>query len=373
MSLHYQILQTKIELEEFFPQWLELEKSIASYPSFNALLLVNWWKRYCSFQHPRFGKSQKLAVVTAHRDGALVACLPLEILFRKRKFLTVRELVFLSAPFNGMQMDIFQKGLNLEEIRKMVLFALRSTKADILDLTYLPEDSAILDAFPSDIFLHSAYLIIGLGRTYEEVRSSVYTKNLRHILNKFQRRIRECWPQIIGEVTEDREEIRKLGTQIRKVSTSKLLSGMHSIYTDEVIGEEYLNNILNRTSPYCALIRNGEELIAYNMGFVDGKTVYALDAAYDRTFPDAQIIGLGMLAYDEVVKNFASRQLELNMGHGIDNYKFRFTKDYRKTYRLILSGNRILSRLIYRHSAMRIKKNSAAFETQLKKNLNRSE
>ena len=83
------------------------------------------------------------------------------------------------------------------------------------------------------------------------------------------------------------------------------------------------------------------------MGFIQDNVVYAIDAAYNRDFGDSQKIGLGILAYDQLVKRFAGEYSELSMGSGIDDYKFRFTKKSDLTYVLLLKGNKFLSILWY--------------------------
>jgi len=369
MSLTIQIHRSLTEIEKFSGEWHALEQKAGLPGRADLDSLVRWWGRYGHLRSRRLGLEQEPCVVAIRRNGKLAACLPLQRVRRRKRFLSYTELVFLSQPMNGSLLDIVHDGLEPPEVEEAFSLLRRAVDYDVLELAYLPGNSILRRTFTATIHLHSAFPFIAAGNGYEEVRKYSYSQNLKQVLNKFQRRVRESGGGIEGRMLLDREAICAIRDQIARVSLSKLKSpNMHSLYCDPQIGEKYFESIVERPQPYCSVYATSAgDLLAYNLGFRHGDAVYFLDTAYDREFADAQKIGLGILALDQMVRHFAGSCRVIDLGFGLDDYKFRFTKRAVVTSRLLRPGGGWRSLLVYRLLRQRARNGEARLMAALDK------
>lgn len=307
------------------------------------------WRRYGGVESPRSGFKKSPLILLIYDGENLTAILPLMRVERcKMGVLRVSSLEFLTQTFAGGYLDLIHDRMPVERVRCAFKLIHRQFRYDLINLCYLKKDSVLLQAGIGKTCYHSGKVVIPLDMGYERIRSLVYSKNLRHVLNKFHRRIGEAREGIHSEVIEDRKNIIKIQCAIKKVSLSKLNDpGMHSIYQNPMLGETYFDSIVSHEKPFCSVLRAGDELLSYNMGYIMGDVVYAFDAAYNREYAESQKIGLGILTYDNLVRKYAGLYKELDMGFGLDDYKFRFSKRVVFTYSLLMKGNMIKAAILY--------------------------
>ncbi|MBN1472272.1 MAG: hypothetical protein JW925_10865 [Syntrophaceae bacterium] len=313
--------------------------------------LFDWWERYGRIENHRIGYKKRPIILIIHRGEKLVGILPLMKVERfKNRVLRVATLEFLTQSFGGDYLDMIHNGMAIEEIARTFKLIKKQFKYDLIHLCYLKENSLLLQAGLGAVGLHSGKIIIPLDRSYKQIRNEVYSKNLRHVLNKFRRRISESSEKIQSLVIEGGENILKIKDNIKKVSLSKLADlGMHSLYQDTKIGESYFNAIVSQEKPFCSVYLAGDELLSYNIGNVQNGVVCAFDAAYNRCYAESQKIGLGILAYDSLVEKYAEKYRELDMGFGLDDYKFRFSKQVIFTHSLLVKGNTFKAGILFKH------------------------
>jgi CelD/BcsL family acetyltransferase involved in cellulose biosynthesis len=311
--------------------------------------VLGWWRRHGKTDTRRSGFAKMPRVVLIRRDGLLAGILPLMAVQRtKKRLLRLSCLEFLTQSGTGHFLDLIHSGLNGDEVHAVFELLSGRLRFDLLQLCYLREDSVLLGAGIGTIRPHSGKVIIPLNADYDSIRKSVYSKNLRHILAKFQRRIGESGDAIRSRVLEGKQAIAGWKDEIKRVSLSKLEDeGMHSVYRDERNGDAYFASIVAAEAPFCSVFFIADRLLAYNMGYVQDGVAYAFDAAYDRKYAEAQKIGLGILAYDRLVEHFAVRCRELDMGFGLDDYKFRFSKKVVSTRMILIRGNTMKGRLLW--------------------------
>lgn len=311
--------------------------------------IMTWWRRYGAMDTRRTGFHKKPRVVLIHKDGRLAGILPLMMVERtKKKLIRLACLEFLTQSGTGHFLDIIHSALDGDEIRMVFKLIAKRLQYDQIHLCYLREDSILLRAGIGRVHPHAGKVIIPLGSSYDSIRCNVYSKNLRHILSKFQRRINESKDAIQSQVLEGKESIARWKDEIRRVSLSKLEEGgMHSVYQDPQRGDIYFHSIADAEKPFCSIFFNQDQLLSYNMGYIMDDVVYAFDAAYNRKYAEAQKIGLGILAYDQLVEHYAGKYRELDMGFGLDDYKFRFSKRVVYTKSLLIKGNTLKGRMYW--------------------------
>jgi hypothetical protein len=328
----------------------ELEKDGGSL-SFKSL--ANWWGNFGLLNSKRLGYNKEIIIIVLFNNNFARAILPLmEVTRFKKQKIKIRNLEFISQTFNGQILDLIHKGdISIEELNFLIKDIYKKLKFDYINLSYLPKDSLLLkiklNKKDNKSFLHAGKVLIPITDTYDVIRSKTYSKNLRHILNKFNRRISESDSEISSVVIEGSDKIKQYKNEIIKVSLSKLAQeGKHSVYQNENQGNAYFNSIMQMEKPFCALYIENGIVLSYNMGYIENGVVYALDAAYNREYADSQKIGLGILAYDQLVSHFAQQSDFIDMGFGFDDYKFRFSKHIQFTHSLILKGNTFKSIII---------------------------
>lgn len=317
--------------------------------------LLSWWERYGHIANQRIGFNKRPLILLLFQENELRGILPFMKVDRfKKKVLRVSSIEFLTQSFAGSYLDLIHDNMSPEEVEQAFKLIRSQFKYDLINLCYCREGSLLLKVKAGCTGLHAGKVVIPLHASYEKIRSEVYSKNLRHVLNKFRRRISESGQTVRSEVIEGGENIKKLKAEIRGVSLSKLCDpGMHSLYQDPELGELYFDSIIKSEKPFCSVYVADDRLLSYNMGYIKNDVVYAYDAAYDRQYAEAQKIGLGILAYDNLVAKYAAKYRELDMGFGLDDYKFRFSKHVVFTYSLLLKGNTVKSGMIYKHMAQK--------------------
>jgi len=359
VPLNFEIISNpQLEKDRLITAWKEFNGHQIP-EGFTIENILKWWERYVKINNQRVGYDKECKIILVYNDKKLKAILPLMKVVRiKFKYLKVVTLEFLTQSFTDHVLDIIHNDLKIEEVKETFLFIKKSICFDYLNLSYLNEDSVLIKC-SADVFLHAGKVIIPLQKDYETIRKDVYSKNLRHILNKFNRRIAEDQNSMVTEVIEGAENIRKIKNDIIEVSLSKLLEdGMHSLYQNSEFADNYFDELLKKQRPFCSVYFYDNKLVAYNLGYIKDDIVYALDAAYNRVYADAQKIGLGILAYDRIVEMYAGRFNDLDMGFGLDDYKFRFSKKVVFTKTLIMKGNTVRSLLFYKHSNNKLKAES---------------
>jgi|GEM_PF-3531950 len=328
----------------------EIESTFHSIPfPFQSSNILNWWRLYGQTQNYRFGGKKRPIIVFLYKEKQLRAVFPLLLTQRIRKrFVKLNILEFFSQSFCGDFLDLIHNQLRGQEVNEFLFLLKKELKFDYMHLNYLPENSILLNSIVGQDYIHAGKVVIPIDNTYEEIRKSIYSRNLRHILNKSIRRIEESGQNIKAYVLEGAENIYPFKEKIKTVSLSKLKDkGMHSVYVNEEIGDNYFESMMKTEKPFCSVYILGDELMAYNIGYIQGRTVYAFDAAYNRNYAESQKIGLGILAYDRIVEHFATKYDYVDMGFGLDDYKFRFSKKTIFTRSLIVKGNTLKSILIF--------------------------
>ena len=304
--------------------------------------LILWWKTFKNYNTHQLGYNKKIKILVGYKNKHPVFILPLMLVDRYRKKLfKVTSLEFLTQSFNLSFLDLIHVDLNNDDINYIFEFIYSNIKYHYIDLCYLPENSILRKKFKKNVTTHSIYMNIPVKDSYEDIRKNIYSKNLRHVLNKFNRRIKESDINIEGELLLNYNDIIKYKDKIRLVSLSKnKTKNMHSIYNDKVKGNFIFNYILSKENPFCSIYKCENELLAYNLGYIENEVAYAIEAAYNREFSKSQKIGLGILAYDQIVEKLSVVNQYVNMGTGLDNYKLRFTKKGIFSYSLIIKGNK---------------------------------
>lgn len=332
--------------------------------------LIEWWDTFGKYDNTKFGFNKKLKIIVGYRNQKSIFVLPLmQVIRYKKKIARIITLEFLSQPLGGPVMDIIHSNLTPIEVKQVFLKIKKSIKYHYINLSYIPKYSILVETFPEEVMWHTAFLKIPINNSYENIRKQSYSKNLRHILNKFIKRITQFDFEITSKVLIGKSEILPYKDKIINVSLSKLLSNnMQSVYQEKIVGDYFFNRLINKPNVICSIYELEEELLAYNLGFIQDNVVYAIDAAYNRDFGDSQKIGLGILAYDQIVKRFAGEYSELSMGSGIDDYKFRFTKKSDLTYILLLKGNKFLSNFWYWYNNKKLSNNEKKIKDVFIKN-----
>lgn len=330
--------------------------------------LRRWWEYLGEYNNHKIGINKKLFFFIGYKkNDEPYFILPLmRITQIKKKILKLNKIEFFSQTFGGPVMDIIHCDLSPEDIIYIFNYIKKNIKSYYIELAYIPENSILINSFPDNFYLHSASMYIPLDSDYESIRKNIYSKNLRHVLNKFNRRIAEFPGNIKNKIIQNKEEILAYKDKIMNVSLSKINSkGMHSVYENQKIGEYYFSNLILKSNCFCSIYELNDDLLAYNMGFINKDTVYAIDAAFNRNFSDSQKIGFGILAYDQIVREFAGKFKKLDMGHGIDDYKFRFTKKFIPTYYLLLKGNQFLTLFWYSYTKKQLIKREKNLKNSL--------
>lgn len=330
--------------------------------------IFSWWNIWRNTHNNRIGYFKTPYIIVIYKDESPVGILPLMkvVRFRKKVF-PIIFLEFITQPLTGEFLDIFQNELTINEIAHVFKCIKEKIYFDVLQLSYIKDESILLKANLGDVILHSGKILIPLNDSYSAIREKIYSKNLRHILNKFNRRINETKDRIQGKVLVNKDEIFELFEQIKLVSLSKLYNvRMHSIYTEKEFGNTFFKNLLDQDSPFCSIFYVNEKLVSFNLGYIKNNTVYAIDAAYDRTYADSQKIGFGILSYDQLIKHFSGQFDNLDMGFGLDDYKFRFSKKLILTYTLLVRGNSLISSFLHNNQLKKLQKH----ESEIKQKTN---
>jgi len=303
--------------------------------------IIQWWQIYRDMDNNRFGFGKTPCIIVGTENGRVRCVLPLMITKRKKfRYFFLDYLEFYSQSLNAHTLDIIGDNLTKTDILQLFSYISRELKFDIIQLSYLPEKSIIAKTFNDHVRYHAGKVIVPAGDTYENIRIRVYSKNLRHNLNKYIRRINSPDKPVFFEVLDSKEQIEKYKKDIIDISLSKLrYEKMHSIYEDKKLGEKYFRSMMSHPGPYCAIIRDDQGLLSYIMGYVENSVAYALDSSYNKQFGQAQKISMGILACDQLVKHFAGKVKHIDLGPGLIDYKFRFSKHIIITCTLLRVSN----------------------------------
>lgn len=371
MELSFEVItDLQKDTDKLKTAWNSFDKDLIP-DVFDLNNIIFWWQRYGHVNNERIGSNKKCLILLIYNNGNIKAILPLMTVQRvKLKAIKITSIEFICQSFNASVLDIIHNGISAEEVKQVFLFLKKSIKHDFISLSYLQEDSVLLKENTAKVFLHAGKVVIPLEKDYGTIKREVYSKNLRHILNKFNRRIRESGSTIKCEIVEGKDNIKNIKQSIIDVSLSKLVNdGKHSLYQNTEFGNKYFEEIINHEFPFCSVYFDADRLVSYNIGYIKDNIVYALDAAYNRNYADAQKIGLGILAYDKIVEQYAGKNKLLDMGFGLDDYKFRFSKKVEFTNTLLVKGNTIKSPAVYKRVNSKLAADDAGLKQILEKYL----
>lgn len=304
--------------------------------------LITWWEVFKNRNDNEFGYNKQLLILLVYKDNELVAIVPFVHLYRIKYGIKVTFIEFLSQQWGATYIDIVGKNLSKDDIDYIFAWLYSNQKFDSISLKYIPEYSIYQYEHKCYVLSACPYIDMSNYSNYKEYEVATFNKKRRHNFSNALRRAAknnlEINYSIIPFTEAETEEVIRL-------SNSKILDDKHDLYLDTGKKEFMFSiaRILNTEVMF--LTANGMN-IAYKLFITFNNTKFNLNKSYDRRY---NTYSPGNLLQRESIKHSFSEGVSIDcLGTGVDEFKLRFTQDILKIYTLILRGNTLIGKLIYR-------------------------
>jgi hypothetical protein len=299
---------------------LEKIKYSSEFPGNQAAWITNWYSTFKNQDDNDFGIGKKPYIVTAYKENALVAIVPLMKLTRTYfKVFKLQFLEFLGQQWSGMGYDIIRIR-KLEDCfaRELVYWLKRNISFHYLFLKYLPTSSKLKSNFHFFRYAGALFIKPSDFNVYEDFALEVYPRKFREDLRRTLRRVKKDGFEMTVEQCEINEKTLKT---IRSISASKTTDGKSNLYADRLKEGFHLNMYRQHQSKVIFIKFNGKA-VAYGTTIdFNGKRI-GVDAAFDRNY---RRYGVGVHCIDQIIRaSFKDGVQVLSFGLGMDAYKFQF-------------------------------------------------
>lgn len=303
-----------------------------------------WWEIFEQRADQQFGFHKELLIIMLYEKGTLVAIAPLIKLVRKKYGLQFSFIEFLSQQWGSAFMDVIGGSDEPETRMYIIAWLYKNIKFDVINLSYLPENSATLTiADRKHVFKISACPIIPVTnyRSFQEYIDANCSSHHKHNLRTRANRIRR--DGLRYECTQEKVSAENI-EDIYRVSKSKLRDGKTSIYLDEG-KRRFMFGVLSRFAADALFIKLNGRVAAYRLHVYFRDWKICIDAAYDRDFRQ---YGIGSLSLQESIQDSFTKKLSVHCeGAGTDDYKLAFTRQVITIYDCMRAGNTFFSPAVF--------------------------
>lgn len=266
--------------DELLAQWRELADRCSTRFSSRPSYALNWFRT--------LGKG-RLSVATVHRDGVLVALLPLHT--RSRLTVTVRRLT-------GHGLGTVGEALAEDDAALVALVDGLNRRRLPLALTHLPEDSPLVRA----LLDHGGWTlnhqlddvcpvtVLPPGTTAADLRSGRSLKRLRSARNRAGREMGEVTfevvqsPEHFARVWPEMVRVAAVAEAAEKEARLNLTAGVHGEFARSFLSEE-----ADRGALRIVLLRVGGQLAAFDVMILSGGRAEAWLTRFDPAYRDLSV------------------------------------------------------------------------------------
>lgn len=368
MTVSIQRIENTQELLSAESEWKTFEKLSGSAVLTNCYEWIKtYWICFGNINNEAFGSNKRLFILIIRDNGSITAIAPLVIVDRYRRVLKTRIRIkaveFLGQQWAGLYSDI----VSLKEescLGCIIDYLMKNERFDIIRLSYIPGFSHNFRNYEGSMRKFSICSEISINKPYPEIVEESYSKNLRKNMKKYFNKLEKSSIRYV--IKNGYKEIRTIFDEIKKVSGSKLLSDKHDNYMDDNKNRFFTELVKNMQNPYCIAFYEDDTCIAYNIGFLFNRNVYAVDGSYNRNYSNPMNISFGSLVIDRTISNFAQSFSTLYLGPGTDPYKFHFSRKFQYLSSFIHPGNSCMSAFYNRYFTKKIQKTEEDLENTLK-------
>ena len=185
MNLRVECLNTSESFLALEQDWQTLEQECGhSNLTVSFDYLSSWWQVFAGRDDNQFGYDKELLILKVMRGSKLIAIVPLLGLTRRKTLLKVRFVEFLGQQWGATYLDLIGKE-NPELVAESVYNWLAANyRFDILQLSYLPEQTPFFDLDNARATVLSACPEIDLRsyRDYADFSEHRYNSRMRNKL-----------------------------------------------------------------------------------------------------------------------------------------------------------------------------------------------
>lgn len=351
-------------LEEFVSsktEWQKLEQKINNVQITNSYdYLLFFWKNFQGSKFPELGYRRRLFIIFLYKNEELIAVFPFCKIVRKRKIIfDVEYIEFLGQSFFTNYLDIIGKNIGVEDIQYTLSWIRNNSKFDVIQLSHIADfsDSGILDLKENGYpFTYSAELDLSTTNSYEEYKSTFYSKKYRLNINNLYNKIRSSGVDLKIE-WKDFEE--KDMNELRRMADFKLSSGKLNIYdTDEK--SSFLKNVYTTYKAEICFIKFDGVNIGYLVSIFYNDQKFWFDMSFDKNY---KRFWPGNLIFDVVLrKSFDKKAFRNILGWGEDFHKYQFCNKFYTLSKFLVKGNKPLSPLWYSLGKRSFEKMTVSFK-----------
>jgi CelD/BcsL family acetyltransferase involved in cellulose biosynthesis len=317
----------------------------------NAFVTYGWFRAWASFRIREFPNGRLLPYVLVVKDGtAVIGIAPLVRRISSRLGIRMRRLEFVTNHSDYNQLVLGDDSVNLTQA--IVDFLARTaTEWDMVDLRELPDaggrvaqitDTLVRAGLPFSILPEPdacPYMTIGGDTAILTARLSGHVR--RTLRN---RSARAAAKGLRTRIIEDPAQERGL---LKKLIDLEYQKHLRSIYLPLVgtfpeVFQSVFDNLGPRGWLYVALLEQGDQPIAYQLGFRCGSKFWDYAKAYDRSFScfaPGTLLLLSLLDYC-----FERGFREYDFLRGEESYKTLWSSGIHRRYRVLFWNQRGISR-----------------------------
>jgi hypothetical protein len=311
----------------------------------------NWIKELKNSRSDNFGIKRETILLIGYNDQTPVCLFPLILVTRKKLgIFNIRSVEFITQALSFHNFDVIGNELSTREVSFMLKLIRKKYKPHYFYLQPFSASSLLFQAGRGRIFALSVRINIPLEDNYSHIRSNIYSRNFHRNLNSYANKLKDMVNPLQFQIISNKHEIEALKPDILKLTLLKeKQTGKPGHITNSDYGDFFFHSILNQPQPVLIIGRSSGLIVSSLIGYILNNVMYAIELAFDRNCAQNRNIGLGALMLDQLVQHFAGKIHALDLGPGLDDYKFGFSKQYEKSYCLIMPGKGILGKLIYRN------------------------
>lgn len=342
MKYQIQIVKTTSEFISRKNEWENFEKftnqnSISS--SFK--WIENWWNEFENVKNSQIGENKQLLVSFVYQDNKLIAILPFVKIVRMHFGVKISFLEFLSQQWGAIFCDVIHNQLTKQEFNEIFKLLKNQIKVDLIFLKYFTQDSILFDD-KSFLYSFCPYIELNKYETFANFESQTYSKRFKNNLRTARNRIKN--EEIKYETIKNEVKNSDID-EIISVSDAKKKDQKGNLY-DDVSKRSFYTSIFTQFSSQIIKQYFNDKMVAYGINIVHENSTYYVDASYDRAFKKYE---LGNFTFASNINDGFDKKSEIfYFGHGIDEYKLRFTSLLCPTYMMVERGNTILG-FVYQH------------------------
>ncbi len=340
MTIHK--INTITEFESFKDKWDNLVKGI-NFTKINSYFIWNYLLYKNLYDH------NELFILIAEDEKGIAGIAPLIIQKRRKIFLSYKTACFIGNEYSDWNDFIIVRD-NVEVIREFIRYIFKNGIDEILlnNINDSSKNLNVLKDIRKNYILYKiktkCYYIKSNKTTWED-----YLKNFtsKKFIQKDLRKLKRKFDNNRWEVLEVYKDLKKyFDVIIRLHNESQIRKNRRSLYVDK----QFINFILeimdewekNGMIRIFVLLLNNIQ-ISYAIIFTDNNFYYGWQQGFDIDY--SEFSPTKFLMSRIIMDAFEKKISEFHFMRGEDDYKSKWTKDYRENYQFRIYKKNLLNSL----------------------------